>query len=289
MYSSGLSFGYTQGSQPEPTATQTRAPRQEEKQTCVPVTVRVLQDALAARSDPEAELQIHGGECGSVALVGVVEDLVQQTTVVEFSLNDASGRIKVRQFEATVEGLANGRYVSLVGSLRTAPAVHISAMSLRLVESADEVSYHMIEAAHAALNLRRGGSVAAKLPVKQVEMTPASKQRPADPPTPSKETPDAPMMAVETAAQSAPAPLQSTAPAITSPKKVTELHGAELRAAIVKTLETCSEEGIGIHVNVLHEKLEGSAPFERVRDMISQLVDNGDAFSTIDDDHFGLV
>mmetsp|Transcript_64585 Transcript_64585/g.123240 ORF Transcript_64585/g.123240 Transcript_64585/m.123240 type:complete len:284 (+) Transcript_64585:93-944(+) len=283
MFGSGLSFGYaTQGSQPEPTQTQ-RAPRQEERQTCVPVTVRIVQDSLAARADPDAELQIHGSEFGSVVLVGVVEDLVQQTTVVEFSINDASGRMKIRQFDSTVEGLANGRYVSVVGSVRTAPAVHVSAMVLRLVESADEVSYHMIETAHAALRLRNGGSAILK-PTAQTEMTPASKQRAADLPTPTKEVVDVPMMPVEVAAPPAAAPTQ------TQPTKIMELHGVHLRAAIVKVLET-GDPSTGLNISMVHEKIQiqGTATLEQVKETVSKLVDEGEAFNTIDDEHFQLL
>mmetsp|Transcript_104650 Transcript_104650/g.191078 ORF Transcript_104650/g.191078 Transcript_104650/m.191078 type:complete len:285 (+) Transcript_104650:105-959(+) len=284
MFGSGLSFGYaTQASQPEPSQTQ-RAPRQEEKQTCVPVTVRVLQDSLAARADPDAELQIHGSEFGSVVLVGVVEDLVQQPTVVEFCLNDASGRVKVRQFDSTVEGLTNGRYVSVVGSVRTAPAVHVSAMVLRLVESADEVSYHMIETAHAALKMRNGGSAALK-PMAQTEMTPASKQR-ADLPTPTKEVADVPMMPAEVAAP----PAAAAAPTQTQPTKIMELHGVHLRAAVVKVLET-GDPSTGLNISMVHEKIQiqGTATLEQVKETVSKLVDEGEAFNTIDDEHFQLL
>mmetsp|Transcript_79965 Transcript_79965/g.138629 ORF Transcript_79965/g.138629 Transcript_79965/m.138629 type:complete len:286 (+) Transcript_79965:93-950(+) len=285
MFGSGLSFGYaTQGSQPEPTQTQ-RAPRQEERQTCVPVTVRIVQDSLAARADPDAELQIHGSEFGSVVLVGVVEDLVQQTTVVEFSINDASGRMKIRQFDSTVEGLTNGRYVSVVGSVRTAPAVHVSAMVLRLVESADEVSYHMIETAHAALKMRNGGSAALK-PMAQTEMTPASKQR-ADLPTPTKEVADVPMMPAEVAAP----PAAAAAPTQTQPTKaIMELHGVHLRAAVVKVLET-GDPSTGLNISMVHEKIQiqGTATLEQVKETVSKLVDEGEAFNTIDDEHFQLL
>merc|ERR1711976_314741 len=74
-------------------------------------------------------------------------------------MGDATGRMKVRLYATgagsiDVAGLERGRYVSVVGNLRTSPSAHISAMCLQPVESADEVSYHMISVAHAALRLR---------------------------------------------------------------------------------------------------------------------------------------
>merc|ERR1711988_1219153 len=53
------------------------------------------------------------------------------------------------------------------------PSLHISAMSMRPVASADEISYHTIEVAHVALTLRRGGS-RAPMPTSQ----PAASQLP---------------------------------------------------------------------------------------------------------------
>merc|ERR1719359_943581 len=74
--------------------------------------------------------------------------------------------MKVRYYgsgSSSTEGLpvlANGRYVSIVGNLRTSPAAHVSAMSLQTVVTADEVSYHTIEVAHAALRLRNPSKAA---------------------------------------------------------------------------------------------------------------------------------
>merc|ERR1719272_1815692 len=84
--------------------------------------------------------------------------------MVEFQLNDASGRMKVRHYASGpamgegLEGLTAGRYVSVIGNLRTSPAMHVSAMSFCAVSSADEVSYHMIEVALATLRLRNSAS-----------------------------------------------------------------------------------------------------------------------------------
>merc|ERR1719253_1605772 len=154
MFGASQGFGYGDATAPAQAAPQ-RA-RQEEKQTCVPVTVRILQDAVSKHADSQ-EVLIHGSEASIVHLVGVVESLVEQSTMLQFQLNDASGRMKVRHYSSTgasVGGVAQGRYVSIVGNLRTSPAPHVSAMSLRPVASADEVSYHMIDVAHAALRLR---------------------------------------------------------------------------------------------------------------------------------------
>ena len=134
---------------------------------------------------------MHGAELCNFVLVGVEEGLVQLYPGLEFVVNDASGRIKVRHYgngdaDASIKGLVTGRYASIVGSLRMSPMLHVSALSLRLVTSADEVSYHMIEVANAALKLQNGGN---RIP--DAISTLAKQMKPfvssADPPTPPKD------------------------------------------------------------------------------------------------------
>merc|ERR1719221_205716 len=92
-------------------------------------------------------------------LMGVVENLVRQTMSIEFSLNDATDRIKARFYmsdrqASALEKLGPGCHVCVFGNVRTAPEKHFAVTGMRLVESADEVSFHMIEAALAAVKLQ---------------------------------------------------------------------------------------------------------------------------------------
>ena len=77
-------------------------------------------------------------------------------------LNDGTGRIRARRLLTLGESESDrfprvepGRYVSVVGSMRSTPVVHLSMSRVDLVDSADVVSYHRIECAHVALKLRR--------------------------------------------------------------------------------------------------------------------------------------
>lgn len=264
----------------------------QKKQTCIPVTVRILQDAVARHADG-SDVLIHGTEASIVHLVGAVEGFVKQSTTAEFTVNDASGRMKVRYYGSgsgsleAAEGLSSGCYVSIVGSLRKSPSPHISAMTMQPVASADEISYHMIEVAHAALRLRN--------PTKSVAMT--SGLSLADPITPNKPSvglglglggastispvkPDAPVASTTTPpASAAEVSLQ------TPPKK-------DLRTCVVDVLKQATEGGSeeGISVSALIARLAPAAgTAEKVRDVLAQLVDEGEAFTTIDDDHFTLI
>merc|ERR1719162_2585895 len=132
---------------------------------CLPLTVRIVEDAIERqRAMGVDELNVHGVEMGQssmMLLVGAVEQLVKQTSSVQFVLNDGTGRVKVRHYTASdagsagLESIVDGGYITIVGSVRTSPALHISATFLHPVASANEVSYHMIEVAHASLKLRQ--------------------------------------------------------------------------------------------------------------------------------------
>merc|ERR1711870_204219 len=78
--------------------------------------------------------------------------------------------------------LTSGQYVSMFGNVRTAPTVHFVATGMRIVTCADEICYHMIESAHAALKLQNGmTSTTAVSPKKQMPMA-ANADAPRAPP-----------------------------------------------------------------------------------------------------------
>jgi len=267
-----LGFGAAAGygaSQNNPFASQaqTQSPekrgRQEDKQTCMPATIRLLLDAQRTVEDKGAELQIHGAEVANVTLVGVVEGLIRQATMLEFTLNDGSGRVKVRHYQnsensAKEDGLVAGRYARVVGSLRSSPTVHVSAMSLRAITSADEVSFHMIEVAHAALMMKRGGSQA-------------------PPPSTAAQQPMSAPAATPTTTLAAPVASPAAAPA------------EDLRTTVLKVLQNEGESRPeGVPLAIILERVK-SSPAGEVRAVLNQLVTDGEAFTTIDDDHFSPI
>jgi replication factor A2 len=281
--SQGLSFGaggYAVSSTQDVSSTPEKKVSREDKQTCMPLTVRILSDAVANRNDDGSNLQVHGVELANFVLVGVVENLMPQATGLEFVLNDASGRIKVRYYQsgdddAGVKDLAAGRYASIVGNVRTTPMLHVSALSLRPVGSADEVSYHMIEVAHAALKLKCGGSSA-----NDAVLTPAKQMKPvatADGPiTPTKESQDVVMPA-------------SSAPASQMTATSEPLKGSALREAVVAVFRKEGEDKPeGISVDTIISQLKGT-PSGSIRSVLEEMVNDGEVFSTIDDEHFSLI
>jgi len=282
MFGSSQGFG---GETASPTAKRTR---QEEKQTCVPVTVRMLQSAVADRTDESAEVLIHGSETGVLHLVGVVEAVVQQAAMLEFQLNDASGRIKVRHYTSgaglgdSIVGVSSGQYISVIGNLRTSPAVHVSAMSFSTVKSADEISYHMIEVALATLRLRApavaavGGTFSAGGLSLSVDVTPTKRLEQTSTISPMKV--DAPVQLLSP---------ESAAPPALQPAGTTDVRSSIL-AVLRQEHENAGEEGLALS-NVLAKLVHCKVHADKVEGVLQDLVSEGEVFTTIDDEHFSLI
>mmetsp|Transcript_26168 Transcript_26168/g.47801 ORF Transcript_26168/g.47801 Transcript_26168/m.47801 type:complete len:320 (-) Transcript_26168:88-1047(-) len=181
--------------------------RQEEVETCMPATVRMAQEAAMGPVSEAKNVFVHGKEVGVMLLVGMVEEIAKQGSSMEFSINDGSGRMKVKYYVTTelpadLASLQVGDYIKAVGSVRAAPSPHLSAVVLKKVASYDEVSYHLIEVAYAALKMQRSGQfkVPTPTPFKLVldPQTPAPKKSTAVPVAPKNdkvESPEKPLMA----------------------------------------------------------------------------------------------
>ena len=110
---------------------------------CLPVTVRMLDFVAVSQHD-------------TLILVGCVEAAKHEKGVVQFIINDATGRLQVHLFldpfcKDTVN-LKAGEYVSIQGRVASTPFPrHFIAYGFHYVNSPDAVSYHNIEVAHAYL------------------------------------------------------------------------------------------------------------------------------------------
>lgn len=267
-FSQTLSFGF--GSSPE--VSPQKKTRQEEKQACLPVTIKTVLEAAGSASD---EVRIHGEEVSMIMLVGVAESVVAQVTSVEFVLNDSSERLKIRQYLSTESHpIRSGQYVTVVGQIRMKPELHLSAQFAYSVDSPDQVSYHMIESAHAMLKLTRG---------KTDPMTPASK-RPVATPQLSENSRD---MAVDT-------PQKESKPAISSSLNNSvgggsKLSGDALRSALISFLkQQGSSHPEGMEFADIARQMEPCAGVE-IRKCLGDLVGEGEVYNTIDDDHFSAI
>mmetsp|Transcript_39922 Transcript_39922/g.115034 ORF Transcript_39922/g.115034 Transcript_39922/m.115034 type:complete len:232 (+) Transcript_39922:109-804(+) len=229
--------------------------RQEEKHTSLAVTVRAIQIAVGERADKASDnIRFYGTEQGMLILVGAVETWAKGAASVEFSLNDGTGRIKARYYGSGdhLDGIAPGAYVQAFGHPRVAPELHLAVTGLRAVASGDEVSYHFIETAHSALTLQRAAR--------------------GDPTTPSPKKP-----------ADAGGQLELSAP------KTAPLVGQTLKDALVTFLQ---KEGPsrpeGVSLELLCQRAQPT-PAKEVSAALQLLLEDGEVFTTIDDQHFQCV
>jgi len=282
-----FTLGATQGAYEvgTPTASPQKTRRQEEKQSCVPVTARIIESAV--KNMEGGEIRIHGEEPSMLVLVGQVESLVKQAASLEFTLNDSTGRVKARHFFPNQEArpefdkLESGCYVSVVANLRTAPTVHLGVQFMTIVQSPDEISYHMIEAAHASLKLQRNvkdpATPAAKRPV-ATPMTVGSQG-----PAWSPDVAMSPPKDVKEAISVAPVPLSFASAKV-------KLEGEALKNAIIELLrrEGPASGELGVELAKVGAGLEAT-PLADVKECLTLLLDEGDVYTTLDDDHFLTV
>jgi len=264
----GASQGFTMG------ATQAQTPegkkRPDEKSSCLPVTIRVIENSIADAAGTGGELKVFGEEPTMVILVAAVEEVNKQSTSMELLLNDGTGRLKARYFVSdsfstkAMEEIVVGKYIHVFGNIRTAPMNHFAILGFRPVHSADEVSHHTIEVAHTYLKLQKEANDPAT-PVKISQPTAATMEAPAatenlSPPKVT-EAPQAP---------------QEVAPTIT-----------DLRAALFAYLEkeSPSRGETGVALGEIFKQFSSKAE-DQVRTQLNDLVEEGEVFTTIDDEHF---
>lgn len=255
--------------------------RQEDKGNCLPVTVQVLNEVIENRT-VDGDIRFHGQEVGQVVLVAAVENLIKQPTSLEFVANDGTGRMKVRHYvtgEAKFDSIEEGRYVSMIGLPRTSPVHHLSVLVLRPVQHADEISYHTIEVAHAFLKLRQVGFQRPKASVPQLETPqPKTNTTGADTQmTPVKVEPAQMDMIAAVKAE----PAQTVAPP-------TALSGAATLAFMRKECESRGDDGMEI-AEICMNFQAGGASSDQVRAVVNSLIEQGEIFETIDEEHVACL
>jgi len=279
MLGAGETFAFTPAFAGESSAT--RKQRQEDKQTVLPVTIRLVDGAVEqAAVEPESGssggLMIHGVEAGMLLLIGAVEAWSQQAMSVEFRLNDGTGRMKARYYQTDkqvsgTEKLGAGQYVSVFGNVRTAPELHFAVAGIRAVQSADEIAYHMIEVAHAAIKLQNGPS------------------QPKSPKTFKPRVASLPATSTVLAVAELQTPSKTDEPQQQVPAAKVALECGALRRAVLNFLRAEGEgrpEGVEFSTFCAHFRPAAEAELQEV---LNLLVDAGDVFTTIDDTHYSCV
>jgi replication factor A2 len=273
MFSSSLAFGGYGASQGDVAmGTSTQMDKAPEKEILLPVTVKMVDAAVTASGNNESELRIDGKTVNTILIVGCVQDLSKQQTAIEFSVNDSSGKMRARYFftremEQVLEKVENGVYVSIVGIPKVKPTAHVSVLTMRPVQSPDEISYHEIHVAYASLKSK-------KKPTMSMSGESAFSKVASSPPR------------AETPVDTVVTPMRRNEPMSVTPPK----HEGPLRERITKFLAEPQhqQDPSGVSMSKLCASF-GDSKAEDVKASMNELLDEGMVYTTIDDDHFASV
>ncbi|KHN31839.1 Replication factor A protein 2 [Glycine soja] len=240
----------------------------------VPVTVKQISEASQS-GDEKSNFVINGVDLNNVTLVGMMFEKVERNTDVSFVLDDGTGRIKCRRWinEAfdtkEMEAVMNDMYVRVYGHLKSFQGVkQLVAFSVRQpVTNFDEIPFHFIDCIHNHLRSK----------IKVEGITSAN---------PSSGS------SLETPVKSAPNRSQASNP-VCAQHSVDGLKGID--KLVMDYLEQHSDrrvthptfylsDGRGIHVDELSRELK--LPIEKIKLSLKTLADDGEIYSTIDDDHY---
>jgi replication factor A2 len=207
-----------------------------------------------------------------VNIVGCVTELNKQQTAVEFHVNDASGKLRARYYfqqemQQIIDKVENGVYVSIVGIVKMKPAPHVSVLTMRPVQSPDEISYHEIHVAYASLKSKKKTSTSGESAFSKVDQV-------SSPPR------------AEAVVQTVVTPMRRNEPVMATPPK----NEGPLKERISKFLADpkFQENQEGVSIKTLNQSFSDSKA-EDIKASIAELLDEGMLYTTIDDDHYASV
>eukprot|EP00698_Gefionella_okellyi_P003050 TRINITY_DN12870_c0_g1_i1.p1 TRINITY_DN12870_c0_g1~~TRINITY_DN12870_c0_g1_i1.p1 ORF type:complete len:306 (-),score=64.34 TRINITY_DN12870_c0_g1_i1:50-886(-) len=114
-------------------------------QTLTPLTVR--QALLSEQLNDE--WKVDGKELGHVTMVGMVGQLQETSTNINFSLDDGTGKISVKYWsDGTTRGVAlrEGIYLRIFGSIKSWKGEkQVGAFRYTRIEDYNEITFHLLE------------------------------------------------------------------------------------------------------------------------------------------------
>ncbi|KIJ69303.1 hypothetical protein HYDPIDRAFT_79797 [Hydnomerulius pinastri MD-312] len=216
-----------------------------------PMTIYQLIQATQTHTD--ADWMLDDQEIGQVTIVAYIASVQAQATNSQYMLDDGSGRIEARHWiDSSVEDESEkNAYVRVSGSLKMfGSKKYINTNHIRPIRSPAEVYFHLLEAMTVTMIWERG----------PVNVT----QRP-------------------NAAGASTA--YSAQPSTINNDQFSNLP--TLHRAIVAFMLSQPPDDEGIHVSAIARAVGGDAV--TISDALDKLMDEGLAFSTIDDSHFKLI
>ncbi|KAL1917759.1 uncharacterized protein VTP21DRAFT_3593 [Calcarisporiella thermophila] len=224
-------------------------------QTLRPVTVHQILNAFQPHAD--ADFKIDNVEVMQVKIVGVIRNMMKQSTNISYTVEDGTGSIDVRKWidnEETEEvdtELRTGVYVRVIGNLnRFGNKQHLGVYHMEPIRDFNEVTFHMLECIATHLYFTKG-------------------------------TPN-----TTSALNNS---IYNPQSAFISGNAAGDMGGMSgytpVQSRIMQIVREEPDTNEGTNVNVIKQKLQGQFSREEVQNAIDWLINEGHLYSTVDDDH----
>ena len=259
-------------------------------QRILPVTIRSVENALELRADATSMPSFFNAiEPSSLQVVAIVESVTSMHVSIELLLNDSTGRIQCRYYvtasqSVDLSGVQIGRYIQVVGMVRLTPVIHLSASHIHLVQSADQVSYHRIECAHAALQLLSVGRGRIGAPRTTIQSSTTSRVL------------SAPFSAENAMQVVQECQVERRHQAVWSPlpeahaMPVIKSYDESLEAVVIEEFRKHRDTGVSIErILEAMDRAGAISTMSHLRLRLEDMVANGVVYNTIDVDHFAPV
>ncbi|KAK9486241.1 hypothetical protein V1527DRAFT_489186 [Lipomyces starkeyi] len=229
----------------------------ESKSRVRPVTIKQILDASQAH--PDSEYSVDGVDVSTVTFVGMVRNVLNQTTNSTYRIEDGTGTIEVRKFVSAdrpdsdrIQGPQMGDYVRVIGELKAFfnNKRQVNGNLIRKVTDYNEVIYAQLDAL--ALHLqtvhpeRQGGAGSVHEETKMTGIQPST-------------------------------------------RSYTNENLTSLQRKVLDTLSTAAEQASneGVNIHVIAQRV-GANP-NTIQEACEYLSELGLIYTTIDYDHYKLT
>ncbi|KAK9472997.1 uncharacterized protein V1510DRAFT_415744 [Dipodascopsis tothii] len=153
----------------------------EAKARLRPVTIKQILEATQAH--PDAEYMIDGSEVATITFVGIIRNILNQTTNSTYRIEDGTETCEIKKFIPTdkrdserAETQTIGMYVRVIGEIKSFNNKrYIQSNIMRPVTDFNEVTHHQMHALYVHLLNTRGPAAGAAVKPAGTENVPAAK------------------------------------------------------------------------------------------------------------------
>jgi len=122
------------------------------KQSLLPLTIRQLLTSVQSHADDV--FKVDGRELAQITIVGLITEVQEQSTFLNYTLDDGTGKIEVRlwldqddnDFTAQKSAWREGVYVRVVGHLRSFNNKRsVVGFRIQPIRDYNEITFHLLE------------------------------------------------------------------------------------------------------------------------------------------------